>query len=188
MRFKRTRAYFEEDVTKGRIDHLIEHRIPWLVLGLLGGILSTIIISKYESILSSDIRIAFFITIIVYLSDAVGTQTETVYVRALASGKKINFKKYIFRESLIGIGLGILSGLALFLFAFLWLGSLEIGLTVGITLLINLAFAPILAIAIPSLLYKEHADPALGSGPIATIIQDLISILIYFLIASLIIL
>src|SRR5574344_1672680 len=90
MKLKHTRAYFKENVLKGRIDHLIEHRIPWLVLGLLGGIISTVIISNYEEILSSDIRIAFFITVIVYLSDAVGSQTESVYVRALAGGKKID--------------------------------------------------------------------------------------------------
>lgn len=188
MKIMRPKKYFEEDVTKGRIDHLIEHRIPWLLLGLLGGILSTVIISKYESVLSSDIRIAFFITIIVYLSDAVGTQTETLYVRALSSGKVINFKKYIFRESIIGLGLGLISGFIMALFASFWLKSPDIGIAVGLTMIINLTIAPILAIAIPNILYKEHADPALGAGPIATILQDLVSLMVYFLVATLLIL
>jgi len=187
MKLKHTRAYFKENVLKGRIDHLIEHRIPWLVLGLLGGIISTVIISNYEEILSSDIRIAFFITVIVYLSDAVGSQTESVYVRALAGGKKIDIKKYLFRESLIGSGLGILSGLAMFVFVLFWMKSLTIATTVGLTMLINLSIAPVLAILIPSLINKEKMDPALGAGPISTIIQDMISILVYFLIASVIV-
>lgn len=187
MKIMRPKKYFEEDVTRGRIDHLIEHRIPWLILGLLGGIFSTIIISKYESILSADIRIAFFITIIVYLSDAVGTQTETLYVRALSSGKALNFKKYIFREIIIGLGLGLISGTIMAFFAAFWLKSPMIGLTVGLTMIINLTIAPVLAIAIPNILYKEHADPALGAGPIATILQDLISLMVYFLVASLLI-
>jgi len=187
MKLKHTRAYFKEDVLKGRIDHLIEHRIPWLVLGLLGGIISTIVISNYEEILSSDIRIAFFITVIVYLSDAVGSQTESVYVRALASGKEINIKKYLFRESLIGSGLGIISGIAMFIFVLFWMKSLTIATTVGLTMFINLSIAPVLAILIPSLIYREKMDPALGAGPISTIIQDMISILVYFLIASIIV-
>lgn len=187
MKITKSRKYFIEDVTKGRIDHLIEHRIPWLMLGLLGGILSTVMISRYEEVLASDIRIAFFITIIVYISDAVGSQTETLYIRALAKGQIINFKRYILRESIIGFGLGLLSGLIMSTFAYFWLGSFHIGLTIGLTMLVNLTIAPVLAIAIPSLLYRGHADPALGAGPIATILQDMISLVIYFLVASLII-
>ncbi len=177
----------EEDVNKESIEHLIEHRAPWLFLGLLGGMLATVIISKYEAILSADVRLAFFIPIIVYLSDAIGTQTETIYVRALASNKKINFLKYIFKESAVGFGLGVLSGALLGIFAAYWLKSSEIGLTIGLTMLINLTLAPILAVLIPNILYRRHADPALGSGPVATIIQDLISLFVYFFIASFII-
>jgi magnesium transporter len=177
----------EEDVSKESIEHLIEHRAPWLFLGLLGGLLATVTVSKYEAILAADVRLAFFIPIIVYLSDAIGTQTETIYVRALANNKKINFIKYIFKESAVGLGLGIISGALLGTFAIYWLKSFEIGLAVGLTMLINLTLAPILAVLIPNILYRRHTDPALGSGPVATIIQDLISLFVYFWIASIII-
>lgn len=177
----------EEDVIKERIDHLIEHRIPWLFLGLLGGLLATIIVSKFEDILSADVRLAFFIPIIVYLSDAVGTQTETIYVRELSERKKINFLRYIFKESVVGLGLGIVSGLILGIFAAYWLKSFDLGMTIGLTMLINLTFAPIFAVLIPNILYKRHSDPALGSGPVATIVQDLLSLFIYFIVASVII-
>lgn len=177
----------EEDVISERVDHLIEHRVPWLLVGLLGGLLATLIVSKYEAILSADIRLAFFMPIIVYLSDAVGVQTETIYVRALAGKKKVKFAKYILKESLVGLGLGVISGALLGFFTAFWLGSMQIGLTIGLTMFINITIAPILAIFIPSILYKEHADPALGSGPVATIIQDLISLIVYFFVASTII-
>lgn len=177
----------EEDVIKDSINHLIEHRVPWLLAGIFGGILVTLIVSKYEAIISADVRLAFFIPVIVYLSDAVGTQTETIYVRELSERKNINFTKYILKESLVGFGLGVISGLLLGVFAAYWLKSAAIGLTIGITMLINLTLAPIFAVFIPSILYKKHADPALGSGPVATIIQDLISLLVYFLAASFII-
>lgn len=179
----------EEDTITTSIDHLIEDRIPWLFAGLFGGILATIIVSKYEAILTTDIRLAFFIPIIVYLSDAVGTQTETIYVREIYERKKnIHFTKYIFKESMVGLWLGAISGLVIGIFAAYWLQSVAIGVTVGLTTLINLTSAPILAVIIPTLLYKRHADPALGSGPVATVIQDLISLLVYFLIASIIVL
>jgi len=187
MEIRQQNEYTEEDVIKGRIDHLIEHRIPWLFLGLLGGLLTTVIVSKYEAILSADVRLAFFIPIIVYLSDAIGTQTETIYVRALSENKNINFAKYLFKESVIGLGLGVISGALLGIFAAYWLKSSAIGLTIGLTMLINLTFAPVLAVFIPSILYKRHSDPALGSGPVATIIQDLISLFVYFLLASIMI-
>ena len=178
--------YTEEDVIGDSIEHLIEHRIPWLFFGLLGGLVATLIVSKYEAILSADVRLAFFIPVIVYLSDAVGTQTETIYVR-LISKKKVDFTKYIFKESAVGFGLGAASGMILGVFAAVWLNSLAIGLTVGLTMLVDLTLAPILAVLIPSILYKKKTDPALGSGPVATIIQDLISLLVYFLVASAII-
>ena len=60
------------------------------------------------------------------------------------------------------------------IFATYWLGSVAIGLTIGLTMLINLTLAPTLAVFIPSIFYREHADPALGAGPVATIIQDLL--------------
>ena len=114
----------EEDVSEESINHLIEHRIPWLLIGLLGGLLATLIVSKYEEILASDVRVAFFIPIIVYLSDAVGTQTETIYVRALSNSRKnISFAKYILKESLVGMGLGLISGTILGVFATYWLKS-----------------------------------------------------------------
>lgn len=173
-----------EDVARERVDHLIEHRIPWLVLGILGGFLATLVVSKYEAILSADIRLAFFIPMIVYMSDAVGTQTETIYVRALSGKKKIVLLRYFLKESFVGLGLGTLSGLVFGAFAYLWLGSLPVALTVGLTMLINVTFAPMLGVCIPALFKKEHRDPALGAGPVATIIQDFLSLLVYFVIAS----
>lgn len=183
---KKEKEYAEEDVIKESVEHLIEHRIPWLFFGLLGGLVATVVVSQYEAILSADVRLAFFIPVIVYLSDAVGTQTETIYVRLL-SKKKVRFARYIFKESVVGLGLGAASGTFLGIFATYWLKSPAIGFTIGLTMLINLTLAPVLAVFIPNILYKRHTDPALGSGPVATIIQDVISLFVYFLIASIII-
>lgn len=177
---------FEDDIKKP-ISHLVGHRLPWLILGLLGGIFTSFIVSRFEHNLSNDIRLVFFIPVIVYMSDAIGTQTETIYIRHLQKGHA-NFLKYFLKETGLGLSLGAIFGLIIGLFAYYWLHSAQIGLTVGLAMLANVTLAPILATVIPAILYKERSDPALGSGPVATIIQDFISLLIYFVIASLIVL
>lgn len=82
-------------------------------------------VSHFESILESDIRLSFFIPMIVYMSDAVGTQTETIYVRHLQS-KNADFGKYFLKEIVLGSSLGVIFGLTVGLFAYLWLGSMHI--------------------------------------------------------------
>jgi magnesium transporter len=79
-----------------------------------------VVVSHFEKILESDIRLSFFIPIIVYMSDAVGTQTETIYVRHLQR-KTLDFWKYFFKEVSLGISLGIIFGIATGIFAFFWL-------------------------------------------------------------------
>ncbi|OGE75537.1 MAG: hypothetical protein A3C85_03585 [Candidatus Doudnabacteria bacterium RIFCSPHIGHO2_02_FULL_48_21] len=179
-------APYEEDDLKEPVGHLVEHRLPWLILGLLGGLVTSVIVSEFEQILAADVRLAFFIPIIVYMSDAVGTQTETIFVRHLKQTGK-GFWRYLAKETLLGLSVGLIFGIIIGSFAAYWLSSAAIGLTVGLAMFINVALAPILATCVPELLYKEHTDPALGAGPLATIIQDLISLLIYFFVASLII-
>ncbi len=181
------KGYREEDDATESVDHLVEHRVPWLFLGLVGGLLTAFIVSQYEAILSSDIRLAFFIPLIVYLSDAVGTQTETIYVRALAHKKKLHFLKYLLKESAVGIALGLIFGGILGGIATYWLESQAIGITVALAVFINLSIAPAVALLISNTIHKQRRDPALGAGPVGTVIQDLISILVYFVIASIII-
>ncbi|MBI2039396.1 MAG: magnesium transporter [Candidatus Niyogibacteria bacterium] len=175
----------ENDI-KESVGMLVRHRVPWLALGLAGGMAASFVVSKYEAILGNDIRLAFFIPVIVYLSDAIGTQTETIYVRYLRK-TGAHFWKYIWKETQLGLSLGAIFGLAAGLFAYGWLKSADIGLAVGIAMFVNMMIAPIVATVIPMALYKEHADPALGAGPLATVIQDLLSLIVYFLIATLII-
>lgn len=171
---------------KEPVGYLFRHRFPWLALGLLGGMGTSVIISKYETMLAQDVRLAFFIPIIVYMSDAVGTQTETLYVRGLVKRHE-KFYVSLLKEIALGLGLGLIFGVALGLFAGIWLHSFAIGATTGLAMFISVALAPILALIIPAVLAKERYDPAFGAGPFATIIQDLVSILVYFAIATFII-
>lgn len=180
-------AHFRlEDDTKERLSLLIEERIPWLLLGLVGGIIATLLVSYFEETLSQNISLAFFLPVIVYMSDAIGTQTENIYVRHLAKFKD-TFLAYMAKEILIGLTFGAIFGLLLGLFAFFWLNQATVALTVGVAMLINGTIAPVMALIVPEIIFKEHKDPALGAGPFTTIVQNIISLSVYLLVATIII-
>lgn len=175
---------FADDATE-KVSLLLKLRLPWLVVGLIGGIVVSIVVSNFENIISKNISLAYFVPIITYLSDAVGTQTETIYVRNL-NKKQIGFYTYLFKEFSLGLVLGLIFGASIGLFAYFWLGSFKLALTVGIAMCVNIIISPLMALLIPEILFKEHTDPALGAGPFTTVIQYLISLLVYFGIAVII--
>lgn len=176
-----------EDDAKEPVRLMVRHRLPWLALGLAGGIIATILASNFEGLLASNIQIAFFIPVIVYMADALGHQSENVFVRNLGRRVKVKFGTYLLKEFFLGILLGGFFGALIGAFAFLWFGELNTAFTVGLAMFITMSIAPLVALIIPEILFKEHTDPAVGSGPFATVIQDLLSLLIYFFIATIIV-
>lgn len=176
-----------EDDAKERISLLIRHRIPWLFVGLLAGIVITIFSSQFEQVLSKNLNLAYFIPVIVYMAGALGTQTETVYVRNLGR-EKVNLKTYLLKELMFGTFAGILFGMGIGIFTLIFFRDISTAMTVGLAMFASVSVAPVVALTIAALIKKEHRDPALGAGPFTTAIQDFISLLIYFAIASLIIL
>lgn len=181
----KTATVYADDATE-KVSLLLRLRIPWLILGLIFGTISVLFIGQFETLLSEKIQLSFFIPVIVYMSDAVGTQTESIYVRNLAK-KQIRFTKYLVKELILGVVMGSLFGVMIGVFAYLWLKSTDIALTVALAMFASVSVSTVVALVIPNILYRERTDPALGAGPFATVIQDSISIVIYFLIASLIV-
>lgn len=175
-----------EDDTKEPMSLMVEHRLPWLIIGLLGGLGLTFVSARYENLLSQNISLAFFISVIVYMADAVGTQTETVYIRNL-NKKRTHFSVYLIKEVGLGIFLGLLFGALTGVFAWLVFHSIETALSVGLAMIGTMAIAPVIALVVPTILKMEHKDPAIGSGPFVTVIQDFLSLVIYFFIATVII-
>lgn len=173
------------DDTKEKVGSLVRLRLPWLIVGLIGGTLASFMVSRFGEIISQNISLAFFLPLIVYMSDAVGTQTENIFVRRLSKGR-VHFLIYLFKELLVGLFLGSILGFLIWIVAIFWIQSPEIAFTVGLAMFINVTIAPVVALIVPEILFKERTDPALGAGPFTTIIQDIISILIYFIVASLI--
>lgn len=180
---------YADDAKEG-VSLLIRIRLPWLIVGLAVGTLITFLVSRFESVLADEVSLAFFIPIIIYMSDAVGTQTETIYVRNMSvDDKQAKFSKYFFKELILGMTIGAICGFTIGLVAYFWLDSFQVALTVGLAMLASMSAAAVFALVVPSLLHKVASiDPAVGAGPFTTVMQDMISLLIYFLIASAIIL
>ncbi|BCJ75828.1 magnesium transporter [Catellatospora sp. IY07-71] len=159
------------------------HRMPWLAVGLAGALLSAALVAGFEDQLADNIAIAYFIPGIVYLADAVGTQTETVAIRGLSVG--VGIGRIAAREALTGLLVGLLLAAVLLPVVILVWGEPALAAAVAVAVLAASAIATLVAMALPWLLARLGFDPAFGSGPLATVVQDLLSILIYLLAVSL---
>lgn len=163
---------------------LVRARLPSLVLGLLGGLLAAYIVTGFEQVTESYLVLASFIPVMVYLSDAVGTQSQTLIVRMIALEPEFSIQKYLTRELKIGSVLGIIFAVLLFAAASLGWGSLSLGLVIGSAIFFSILFQAFIATFLSTRLSKLNIDPALASGPLTTIISDITSLTMYFAIAS----
>jgi magnesium transporter len=117
---------------------------------------------------------------VVYLADAVGTQTEALVIRGLSVGVPIG--RVARRELLTGLLVGVALALAFFPAAWLLWGQSNVAFAVALSLMAACSIATMVAMALPWLFHRLGSDPAFGSGPLATVIQDLLSIVLYFVI------
>jgi magnesium transporter len=158
------------------------HRLPWLLVGLGGTLVVADIVRAFEHDLQRHVSLAFFVAGVVYLADAVGTQTETLVVRGMSVGVPI--RRMFARELITGLAIGVvLAAISLPLLFFRW-GDWRMAIGVSMSLAAACSTATIAAMALPSLFQRLGVDPAFGSGPLATVIQDLISIILYFVIVT----
>lgn len=179
--FTKSRAAARE-TSQEPVQRRFRHRIPWLLVGLAGSLLAADFVGWFEAQLEQKVMLAFFIPGIVYLADAVGTQTETIVVRGLSVG--VSIRQMLRRELLAGLAIGTVLGVAGGLLVWWRWSDADVALVVGLALFAACSTATLAAMAVPWLLDKFDFDPAFGSGPLATVIQDLSSILIYFAIAT----
>ena len=165
-----------------RVERRLVHRLPWLLVGLAGAMVAADMMGWFETQLELKVALAFFIPGIVYMADAVGTQTETVVVRGLSVG--VPMRQMVRRELLTGLAIGLSIGLIAYPLVWWRWDDADLALAVGVALFGACSTATVAAMTLPWLFDAAGADPAFGSGPLATVIQDLLSILIYFVVAT----
>ncbi|MCD7035089.1 magnesium transporter [Metabacillus sp. GX 13764] len=161
-------------------------RLPWLILLLFIGLVSGSIISFFQGTLDKVVALAFFMPMIAGMTGNTGTQSLAVVIRGLAQhdlDKKTVFK-LIFRELRVGLIIGIVCAVFITIIALIWQGNLLLGLVVGSSLLLTLIIGTMAGTLIPLLLQKLKIDPAIASGPLITTLNDILSLTIYFGIAT----
>ena len=159
------------------------YRLPWLLVGMIGSGLTTMLMAGFEAQLTAYVTVGFFVPAIVYLADAVGTQSEAVAVRSLSLGTN-EVRRLIGSELVTGLLIGAALGSIAFPLVWLGFGDLWLAASVTLALIAACSVATSLGFLLPLLFARGGYDPALGSGPVATVIQDVLSILIYFVIVS----
>jgi len=180
-------VYFPAKMLKVPAGVLAKTRIPWLLFGLLGGIFAAQITHFFEGPLSAHFVLIAFLPLMIYMADAVGTQTQTLVARNLALDLGFSFKKYLLKEIKVSVLIALILGICISVFSLLWYKLPYLGLILGISLFFTVIAAIFIGIVIPCALQKFKQDPAIGSGPFATIITDICSLIIYFSIATLLI-
>lgn len=161
------------------------HRLPWLLIGMAGGVVAAVLIERFEAALAQEVLLAAFIPIVVYLADAAGVQVQTVYIRLLARQQQIPTLRYMSREFMTSVIIAAVLGISTFVLVAAWFdtGALAVIVATSVTLAVILAGA--IALVLPWLFTTLHRDPAVASGPMSTIIIDVASIVIYFGLAHL---
>ena len=164
-------------------------RLPWLFASWIGGIIAVSIIGAFEHMLESIIALAAFIPVIIGMGGNIGTQSSTIIVRGMATGRiEIgNEFKILLKELRVGLILGGLYGLMLGIFAnFRFMGTDPmLGVVVGLSICCSMLLAVAVGTFTPLILRKLDIDPAVATGPFVTTSIDILGVLLYFIIAGL---
>jgi len=163
-------------------------RVPWLFASWVGGILAALIIGIFDDVLKSTIALAAFIPVIMGMGGNIGTQSSTMIVRGLATGRVSleNSVKILFKEIRVGLILGILYGVLLgvvAIFQFIDISPM-IGIVVGLSICISMIIAATIGSLVPLILNRFEIDPAIATGPFVTTAIDILGVAFYFLVAG----
>jgi len=165
-------------------------RLPWLFASWIGGVLAAAIIGKYEHMLESTIALAAFIPVIIGMGGNIGTQSSTIVVRGIATGRVEEGKelKLLLKELRVGLMLGTLYGLLLGGFTLLPFVDTTpyLGLIVGLSICSSMLIASCVGTMVPLGFQKINIDPAIATGPFVTTSIDILGVSLYFLIASIV--
>ena len=176
---------FEDININDNIFAITRSRLPWLIIGTIGGIIGAQIIGLFD--LKNNLEIAFFIPLIAAMGGNVGVQSSAIVVQGLANLtiKKSDIITKLSREFLISIINGLACSSIIFLMTLLLAYQISISLIVSISIFSVIIFSSIFGTFIPLLLNKYKVDPALATGPFITTVNDIFGLLIYFLMIKL---
>jgi len=161
-------------------------RLPWLFASCIGGIVALFVIGHYEESLRQVAYLAAFIPVIMGMGGNIGTQSSTIVVRGLATGRidKRELWPIVAKELTIGLILGGVYGVLIGAVAQISYSVVPLAVSVSIAVLSSMAIAALVGSLVPMLFAKMNTDPAVATGPFVTTAIDIMSVLFYFLIAT----
>jgi magnesium transporter len=161
-------------------------RLPWLFASCIGGVVAIIIIGHFEGVLTQVAYLAAFIPVIMGMGGNIGTQSSTIVVRGLATGR-LNVRdiwKVVVKELCIGLILGVVYGLLISAVAQVSYSTLMLAIAVGLALTSSMAIAALVGSLVPMVMARLNIDPAVSTGPFVTTAVDIISVSCYFVLAT----
>jgi len=171
-------------------------RVPWLFASWIGGMLVASIITTYEETLGQVLALMAFLPIIIGMAGNVGTQTATIVVRGIATGRvaPATALYVVIKELQVGFMLGSLygillggSGYLLGLMGYMDIGvmtAFELGITIGVAIILAMATAAFVGAMVPVVLNRINLDPAVATGPFVTTSVDILGVVVYFIVAG----
>jgi magnesium transporter len=161
-------------------------RLPWLLASCIGGIIAFYIINHFEGSLAKLAYLAAFIPIIMGMGGNIGTQTSTIVVRGLATGRlnKGDTWSVVFKELSIGFILGAVYGILIGSVAQLQYNTFKVALSVGLAVVSSMSIAALVGSLVPMGFARINVDPAVATGPFVTTAIDIVSVYFYFAIAT----
>ena len=171
----------DQEITEESTLKISRARLPWLILGLLAGIIAAAVINQFEASLERVLALSFFFPVIMAMGGSTGTQAATIVVRGLATGdiSLMNIGKRLWMEMRVAIVNALVCGMLLGLIVGTWVSDYALGSVVGLALVLIIVNAGVIGSAVPMALKKWNIDPALATGPFVTTSNDILSLLIY---------
>jgi len=180
-------GYSQVVETSDSVWTISKSRLPWLLIGLFGGILGSLVIARYEDQIKIYPEMAYFIPLIAAMAGNAGVQSSAIVVQGLANNSMglMGLKGKFIKEFNVSLINGIACSIVIFIYNLIVAGPLALGLTISISLLAVIVFATLFGAVTPLLLNKYKIDPALATGPFITTTNDIIGLLLYFMIGRL---
>lgn len=166
---------------------LTRARLPWLFLGLVGGVGAAAIMGGFEEMISKHAILFYFTPLIAAMAGNVGVQSSAIIVQGIANDDlRGSISNRLIKEMLLATLNGFILAFVLLIFTWIWHGDFGTALAISISLIVVIVVAGIIGTFIPLFLHKRGIDPAIATGPFITTSNDIFGILIYFWIAKIV--
>jgi len=181
-----TEVVDEDEILSGNVFNAIRARTPWLFITLLGEFVAVNVAHYFDHTIAALPIVAIFMPLLAGLGGNIGTQSITLMVRGLSTGQVTMSSAlyHIVREMFVGLIIGSIFGLLVTLVTFGWQHSIELGLVVGVAMMINMTMATIIGTLTPFALKSMKVDPAVASGPVIATTIDVLGLVVYFTLVS----